>query len=290
MAHKNYHACRYLGRILLGVLGLLVIIASFMVIVGIRSPIYVPLLGTGLLSEQEGLGLSSHAGPVRIGNFARTIELLRSLKSVPQHEPAGVIEAKYIKHSYSCWGVLRHRLRAIGASARASRSGIIIVYLTYILNIGFKHSCWLVTRHRLQTNIGKDLLTFIAFLVMISALMLLIGVFKRKGVMSNIIHYGKQYTMGLFHHPLISVNWRPDGLVFRLQQAHESQKKSTTGSEKPLLRRIRQETQRVIEIIFFQLEVKFTRKAFQVIFNMFVCIEIDVKTVVLLRNQVQKAL
>ncbi|KAI8420770.1 hypothetical protein MSG28_007983 [Choristoneura fumiferana] len=37
-------------------------------------PIYVPLLGTGLLSEQEGLGHSSHAGPVRIGNFARTIE------------------------------------------------------------------------------------------------------------------------------------------------------------------------------------------------------------------------
>ncbi|KAI8434547.1 hypothetical protein MSG28_003095 [Choristoneura fumiferana] len=36
-----------------------------------------PLLGTGLLSEQEGLGHSSHAGPVRIGNFTRTIELLR---------------------------------------------------------------------------------------------------------------------------------------------------------------------------------------------------------------------
>ncbi|KAI8441814.1 hypothetical protein MSG28_005500 [Choristoneura fumiferana] len=30
--------------------------------------LYVPLLGTGLLSEQEGLGYSSHAGPVRIGN------------------------------------------------------------------------------------------------------------------------------------------------------------------------------------------------------------------------------
>ncbi|KAI8421205.1 hypothetical protein MSG28_008269 [Choristoneura fumiferana] len=43
-------------------------------------PIYVPLLGTGLLSEQEGLGDSSHAGPVRIGNFTRTIELLRRLK------------------------------------------------------------------------------------------------------------------------------------------------------------------------------------------------------------------
>ncbi|KAI8434526.1 hypothetical protein MSG28_012527 [Choristoneura fumiferana] len=42
------------------------------------QPIYVPLLGTGLLSEQEGLGYSSHAGPVRIGNFTRTIELLRS--------------------------------------------------------------------------------------------------------------------------------------------------------------------------------------------------------------------
>ncbi|KAI8440532.1 hypothetical protein MSG28_001780 [Choristoneura fumiferana] len=41
------------------------------------QPIYVPLLGTGLLSEQEGLGRSSHAGPVRIGNFTRTIELLR---------------------------------------------------------------------------------------------------------------------------------------------------------------------------------------------------------------------
>ncbi|KAI8424658.1 hypothetical protein MSG28_003085 [Choristoneura fumiferana] len=41
------------------------------------KPIYVPLLGTGLLSEQEGLGYSSHAGPVRIGNFTRTIELLR---------------------------------------------------------------------------------------------------------------------------------------------------------------------------------------------------------------------
>ncbi|KAI8423881.1 hypothetical protein MSG28_012882 [Choristoneura fumiferana] len=40
------------------------------------QPIYVPLLGTGL-SEQEGLGHSSHAGPVRIGNFARTIESLR---------------------------------------------------------------------------------------------------------------------------------------------------------------------------------------------------------------------
>ncbi|KAI8420913.1 hypothetical protein MSG28_008080 [Choristoneura fumiferana] len=38
------------------------------------QPIYVPLLGTGLLSEQEGLGHSSHAGPVRIGNFTRTIE------------------------------------------------------------------------------------------------------------------------------------------------------------------------------------------------------------------------
>ncbi|KAI8420631.1 hypothetical protein MSG28_007875 [Choristoneura fumiferana] len=41
------------------------------------QPIYVPLLGTGLLSKQEGLGRSSHAGPVRIGNFTRTIELLR---------------------------------------------------------------------------------------------------------------------------------------------------------------------------------------------------------------------
>ncbi|KAI8441017.1 hypothetical protein MSG28_009290 [Choristoneura fumiferana] len=41
------------------------------------QPIHVPLLGTGLLSEQEKLGYSSHAGPVRIGNFTRTIELLR---------------------------------------------------------------------------------------------------------------------------------------------------------------------------------------------------------------------
>ncbi|KAI8433592.1 hypothetical protein MSG28_015613 [Choristoneura fumiferana] len=41
-----------------------------------RTSIHVPLLGTGLLSEQEGLGHSSHAGPVRIGNFARTIESL----------------------------------------------------------------------------------------------------------------------------------------------------------------------------------------------------------------------
>ncbi|KAI8437760.1 hypothetical protein MSG28_011994 [Choristoneura fumiferana] len=45
--------------------------------IGPIKPIYVPLLGTGLLSEQEGLGHSSHAGPVRIGNFARTIESLR---------------------------------------------------------------------------------------------------------------------------------------------------------------------------------------------------------------------
>ncbi|CAF4808019.1 unnamed protein product [Pieris macdunnoughi] len=44
--------------------------------------IYVPLLGTGLLSEQEGLGHSSHAGPVRIGNFTHTIELLRRLMQV----------------------------------------------------------------------------------------------------------------------------------------------------------------------------------------------------------------
>ncbi|KAI8421291.1 hypothetical protein MSG28_008327 [Choristoneura fumiferana] len=42
------------------------------------QPVYVPLLGTGLLSEQEGLGHSSHAGPVRTGNFTYTIELLRS--------------------------------------------------------------------------------------------------------------------------------------------------------------------------------------------------------------------
>ncbi|KAI8434403.1 hypothetical protein MSG28_012441 [Choristoneura fumiferana] len=37
---------------------------------GTYRPIYVPLLGTGLLSEQEGLGHSFLAGPVRIGNFA----------------------------------------------------------------------------------------------------------------------------------------------------------------------------------------------------------------------------
>ncbi|KAI8436414.1 hypothetical protein MSG28_010010 [Choristoneura fumiferana] len=43
----------------------------------LHTPIYVPLQGRGLLSEQEGLGHSSHAGPVRIGNFTRTIELLR---------------------------------------------------------------------------------------------------------------------------------------------------------------------------------------------------------------------
>ncbi|KAI8436998.1 hypothetical protein MSG28_010400 [Choristoneura fumiferana] len=43
------------------------------------QPIYVPLLGTGLLSEQKGLGYSSHAGPARIVNFTRTIELLRRL-------------------------------------------------------------------------------------------------------------------------------------------------------------------------------------------------------------------
>ncbi|KAI8441272.1 hypothetical protein MSG28_014911 [Choristoneura fumiferana] len=49
-----------------------------------QKPIYVPLLGTGLLSEQEGLGHSSHAGPVRIGNFTRAIEFLRRYKRVLQ--------------------------------------------------------------------------------------------------------------------------------------------------------------------------------------------------------------
>ncbi|KAI8433708.1 hypothetical protein MSG28_015703 [Choristoneura fumiferana] len=43
------------------------------------KPIYVPLPGTGLLSEREGLGRSSHAGPVRIENFTHTIELLSRL-------------------------------------------------------------------------------------------------------------------------------------------------------------------------------------------------------------------
>ncbi|KAI8431294.1 hypothetical protein MSG28_015848 [Choristoneura fumiferana] len=38
---------------------------------------YVTLLGTGLLSEPEVLGRSSHAGPMRIGKFTYTIELLR---------------------------------------------------------------------------------------------------------------------------------------------------------------------------------------------------------------------
>ncbi|KAI8421984.1 hypothetical protein MSG28_009890 [Choristoneura fumiferana] len=52
----------------------------------LHSPIYVPLLGTGLLSEQEGLGHSSHAGPVRIGNFARTIESLRRLQVPAKHQ------------------------------------------------------------------------------------------------------------------------------------------------------------------------------------------------------------
>ncbi|KAI8423277.1 hypothetical protein MSG28_014302 [Choristoneura fumiferana] len=52
-----------------------------------QLPIHVPLLGTGLLSEQEGLGHSSHAGPVRIGNFTRTIELLRSPRSVNESVP-----------------------------------------------------------------------------------------------------------------------------------------------------------------------------------------------------------
>ncbi|KAI8437886.1 hypothetical protein MSG28_010568 [Choristoneura fumiferana] len=53
-----------------------------------HPPIYVPLLGTGLLSEQEGLGHSSHAGSVRIRNFARTIESLRSAGR--QHAAPGV--------------------------------------------------------------------------------------------------------------------------------------------------------------------------------------------------------
>ncbi|KAI8435738.1 hypothetical protein MSG28_003980 [Choristoneura fumiferana] len=46
------------------------------------SPIYVLLLGTGLLSEQEGLGHSSHAGPVR---FAVRLKLISadSLRCAP---------------------------------------------------------------------------------------------------------------------------------------------------------------------------------------------------------------
>ncbi|KAI8424488.1 hypothetical protein MSG28_002959 [Choristoneura fumiferana] len=55
--------------------------------VSVWRPIYVPLLGTGLLSEQEGLGHSSHAGPVRIGNFTRTIELLRSAFDTSSLDP-----------------------------------------------------------------------------------------------------------------------------------------------------------------------------------------------------------
>ncbi|KAI8435737.1 hypothetical protein MSG28_003979 [Choristoneura fumiferana] len=39
----------------------------------VQLPIYVLLLGTGLLSEQEGLGHSSHAGPVR---FAVRLKLI----------------------------------------------------------------------------------------------------------------------------------------------------------------------------------------------------------------------
>ncbi|KAI8432042.1 hypothetical protein MSG28_004561 [Choristoneura fumiferana] len=48
-------------------------------------PIYVPLQGTGLPSEREGLGSSSHAGPVLIGNFTHTIEWLRSSISIIYH-------------------------------------------------------------------------------------------------------------------------------------------------------------------------------------------------------------
>lgn len=42
--------------------------------------IYAPLLDSGLLSEREGFGSSSHAGRVRVGN-TDTVELLRRLCS-----------------------------------------------------------------------------------------------------------------------------------------------------------------------------------------------------------------
>lgn len=42
--------------------------------------IYAPLLDSGLLSEREGFGSSSHAGPVRVGN-TDTVELLRRVCS-----------------------------------------------------------------------------------------------------------------------------------------------------------------------------------------------------------------
>ncbi|KAI8441523.1 hypothetical protein MSG28_015111 [Choristoneura fumiferana] len=48
-----------------------------------RSPIYVPLLGTLLLSEQEGLGHSSYMGPVRIENFTRTIDCFADTELKP---------------------------------------------------------------------------------------------------------------------------------------------------------------------------------------------------------------
>ncbi|KAI8431389.1 hypothetical protein MSG28_015921 [Choristoneura fumiferana] len=61
------------------------------------EPIFVPLLGTGLLSEQEGLGHSSHAGPVRIGNFTHTIELLRRVEVEGLHGHISCIKVAIMK-------------------------------------------------------------------------------------------------------------------------------------------------------------------------------------------------
>lgn len=61
-----------------------------------RPRMHVPVLGTGLLSESEGLVHSSHAGPERIEMFTYTIELLRrfvvvSSRKTPSYEPAFVL-------------------------------------------------------------------------------------------------------------------------------------------------------------------------------------------------------
>ncbi|KAI8427260.1 hypothetical protein MSG28_014853 [Choristoneura fumiferana] len=52
-----------------------------------NQPIYVPLLGTGLLSEQESLGYRSHAGPVR------TSHAPLNCFAGPQYEPGGYAAA-----------------------------------------------------------------------------------------------------------------------------------------------------------------------------------------------------
>ncbi|KAI8431888.1 hypothetical protein MSG28_004446 [Choristoneura fumiferana] len=70
----NIHTINVLPSYFVGKVRIYLAVSTSFII----QPIYVLLLGTGLLSEQEGLGHSSHAGPVRIGNFTRTIELLRS--------------------------------------------------------------------------------------------------------------------------------------------------------------------------------------------------------------------